>query len=93
MIKVGLFGKTYKVRFYGKEDGIYTITDKNGEHEVGLWKRVPMLDRYGKPKKTVAMFEGRPFYNVALPHLRYNKTDLANGLVLSYINHTTSAKA
>lgn len=28
-----------KVKFYGDTEGIYTITDKNGEHEHGLWIR------------------------------------------------------
>ena len=30
-------GETYKVRLYDTE--IYTITDKSGEHEVGMWRR------------------------------------------------------
>lgn len=38
-----------KVRFYFT--GIYTIVDKNGEHEMGLWSKEPLLRADGRPSK------------------------------------------
>lgn len=92
MIKVVINEKTYKVRYYGKGSGIYSISDEHGEHEVGLWEQTPLLDRYGKPKKTQSMFEGRPFYDVEHPYRFYSKTDLAYYLVSSFIQHQPSHK-
>lgn len=42
-------GSVIKVRFYFT--GIYTIVDKNGEHEMGLWDKEPLLRADGRPSK------------------------------------------
>lgn len=43
-------GKVYRVKFY--DSGVYTITDKNGEHELGIWEKKPMLvGKYNRPSK------------------------------------------
>lgn len=42
-------GSEIKVRFYFT--GIYTIVDKNGEHEMGLWNKEPLLRADGRPSK------------------------------------------
>lgn len=48
-------GSDVKVRFYFT--GIYTIVDKNGEHELGAWGKSPMLGgRNLRPSKTEAIY-------------------------------------
>lgn len=42
-------GAVIKVRFYFT--GIYTIVDKNGEHEMGLWEKKPLLRADSRPSK------------------------------------------
>lgn len=43
-------GNVFRMKFYST--GIYTITDKNGEHECGTWEKKPMLvGRYHTPSK------------------------------------------
>lgn len=49
-------GRNFKVKFYGNETperkGIYTITDSNGEHELGTWEAKPLLvGKHLKPSK------------------------------------------
>lgn len=55
-------GVEIKVRFYFT--GIYTIVDKNGEHEMGTWKKEPLLvGRHNKPSKDKSrvIYRARPF--------------------------------
>lgn len=52
-----------KVRFYNT--GCYSVVDKNGEHEVGQWRKVPMrigkdLSKESKDKNSVT-FQYAPF--------------------------------
>lgn len=55
-------GSEIKVRFYFT--GIYTIVDKNGEHEMGLWQKTPLLvGKYLKPSKdkSCVLYSAKPF--------------------------------
>ena len=55
-------GVEIKVRFYFT--GIYTIVDKNGEHELGEWVKKPLLvGRYDLPSKDphCVEYRARPF--------------------------------
>lgn len=62
-------GETYKVRFY--ETGGYTITDKNGEHEAGIWRR------------TEGGYEGRG-YAENFAHFSFKMEDLAYWLLRTF---------
>lgn len=55
-------GSEIKVRFYFT--GIYTIVDKNGEHEMGTWEKTPLLvGKYLKPSKdkSQVLYSAKPF--------------------------------
>lgn len=55
-------GVEIKVRFYFT--GIYTIVDKNGEHELGTWRKEPLLvGRHLKTSKDKSrvIYRARPF--------------------------------
>lgn len=60
----------YTVRFY--RTGIYTITDKNGEHELGVWTKRPML--VGRNNDTPSKDKGRVIYR-AVPFKPLGKTE------------------
>lgn len=54
-------GAVLKVRFYST--GIFTIVDKNGEHEMGLWNKEPLLRIDGRPSKdkSQVLYKAKPF--------------------------------
>lgn len=55
-------GEEIKVRFYFT--GIYTIVDKNGEHEMGEWYKEPLLvGKWLRPSKdkSCVIYRARPF--------------------------------
>lgn len=55
-------GEEIKVRFYFT--GIYTIVDKNGEHEMGEWVKKPLpVGKYDRPSKDrhCVEYRARPF--------------------------------
>lgn len=54
-------GAVIKVRFYFT--GIFTIVDKNGEHEMGLWDKKPLLRADGRPSKdkSCVLYKAKPF--------------------------------
>lgn len=54
-------GAVIKVRFYFT--GIFTIVDKNGEHEMGLWDKEPLFRIDGRPSKdkSQVLYKAKPF--------------------------------
>ena len=43
-------GNVFRMKFYST--GVYTITDRYGEHEKGMWEKKPMLvGKHHKPSK------------------------------------------
>lgn len=63
----------FKVRFYST--GIFTIVDKNGEHEIGLWNKEPLLvGRHLKPSKKQVIYKAFSFSD---PHYKYRKYKLS----------------
>lgn len=54
-------GAIIKVRFYFT--GIFTIVDKNGEREMGLWDKRPLLRADGSPSKdkSQVLYHAKPF--------------------------------
>jgi hypothetical protein len=56
-------GQEFKVRFYFT--GIYTFVDCNGEHEIGMWWKEPLMvgkhnDKPSKDRNNVR-YHARPF--------------------------------
>lgn len=80
-------GKVYRVKFY--DSGIYTITDKNGEHELGIWEKKPLLvGRYNTPSKNPneVTYFASSFAKTAISkefhHMAdYKMKDLANKII------------
>ena len=66
-------GDTFKVRFY-KTGGV-TIVDKNGEHEVGMW-RVGLNDDCG--------YYGK-FFEKEHTYFQFKQKDLAYDLLNAYL--------
>lgn len=64
-------GEAYKVRFY--DSGIYTVFDKNGEHEMGLWWRSKGCG-----------YEGKEFEKGNV-HFEYSLMDLAYRLLRAFM--------
>jgi hypothetical protein len=65
-------GEEFKVRFY--PTGIFTIFDKNGEHEVGMWRR---------PEGEEYMFRAFVFNSMAVV-CEFKQVDLAYRLLSLY---------
>lgn len=62
-------GEQFKVRFY--PTGIFTIFDKNGEHEIGMWRR---------PEEEECMFRAFIFNTFAVLQ-DFKQADLAYHLL------------
>lgn len=65
-------GTNIKVRFY--KTGGFTITDKNGEHEVGIWV---------KPSNDCFMYRGKIFEKEH-PIKDWKMKDLADRLAIAW---------
>lgn len=66
-------GEQFKVRFY--PTGIFTIFDKNGEHEIGMWRR---------PKGEECMFRAFIFNSMTILK-DFKQADLAYYLLNSFL--------
>lgn len=85
MIGIYTAHERVEVRFHGKESGCYTITDKYGEHEMGLWERTPKVGRNGQPMKTRFDYTARPFSNIDNVLTADTKVGIAKEMVSVYL--------